>query len=647
MTSKGETLNDASNMTLEKPTQPTTKINQNNDDGNHNGGSTCRPGGRYRLLIEFAHKHLDFHRPELHSVLGMHGITLDNNDSDAEHNDNGNTIGCKVEELPNEGQFIGDSTKSCIRTMPRRPFLILSFPLSAIGTKFRLDEEEDRLNIHNQSKEDAAKKKSTSTTATNDNNNNQLPTIASILSRCTLVRSVVELWGIGTTIENCANDAKSLFMSSSSSSTSATTQNTKAEREIILTRNSQPNQSWKMTVHTLGCRYTRDEQNEMRRKFAFLEFPGPVKMDHPTNEYIIIREIELDQMGSPVYPRHGLNKEIIPDNDARPPLAVYFGRILGGARNWRGGKMEPYSLKKRAYLGPTSMDSELSLIMTNLAQVKRSSFCFDPFVGTGSILLTCALRGAHCFGTDIDIRVLRGRGSDENIISNFRQYGLPRPDLVRSDNAIYTRHYRKHEPLYDAIVTDPPYGIRAGARKSGSKLDDPRPVLEEHRYDHIAQTRPYAVSDVMSDLLDVAARTLVLGGRLCYVIPSMTDFDVQTDLPRHECLKLVHVCYQPLQLELGRRIVAMEKVAEYDDSRRDEYLSNVWVNGPESADKVAKIRERLMEAAKKKPGYEEKAAARKQKRKATKEAKKRAKREATAASTTDRTGGDVEMKDQP
>mmetsp|Transcript_6322 Transcript_6322/g.12913 ORF Transcript_6322/g.12913 Transcript_6322/m.12913 type:complete len:124 (+) Transcript_6322:11-382(+) len=107
----------------------------------------------------------------------------------------------------------------------------------------------------------------------------------------------------------------------------------------------------------------------------------------------------------------------------------------------------------------------------------------------------------------------------------------------------------------------------------------------------------------------------------------MLDFNEEEDLPRHDCLKVVSVCYQPLQTELGRRTVTMEKVKEYDDRKRDEYLEGTWVNGPQSAEKVANIRERLIEAAKKKPGYEEKAAWRKQKRKETKEAKKRAKLE--------------------
>ena len=133
----------------------------------------------------------------------------------------------------------------------------------------------------------------------------------------------------------------------------------------------------------------------------------------------------------------------------------------------------------------------------------------------------------------------------------------------------------------------------------------------------------------MADLLDVAARTLVIKGRLVYIIPSFLDFDVETDLPRHDCLQLVHVCYQPLSMELGRRMVAMEKIREYDPSKRESYLASIWKNGPESAEKVANIRDKILENAKKKPGYDEKIAYRRQKRKENKEAKRQAKRKAS------------------
>ena len=69
----------------------------------------------------------------------------------------------------------------------------------------------------------------------------------------------------------------------------------------------------------------------------------------------------------------------------------------------------------------------------------------------------------------------------------------------------------------------------------------------------------------------------------------------------------------------------MKKVAEYNPLLRSKYMESIWVHGKESAEKCANLREKILEAAMKKPGYQEKAAIRKKKRKAHKEAKRRAK----------------------
>lgn len=123
----------------------------------------------------------------------------------------------------------------------------------------------------------------------------------------------------------------------------------------------------------------------------------------------------------------------------------------------------------------------------------------------------------------------------------------------------------------------------------------------------------------MADLLDVAARTLVIGGRLVYIIPSLRDFNPDTDLPRHDCLNLVHVCFQSLQIEFGRRVVTMVKTKEYVESMRSNYLSNVWINGAESAEKCANVRERLITLAKERASCEDKTLSKKQRRLLAKE----------------------------
>ena len=130
------------------------------------------------------------------------------------------------------------------------------------------------------------------------------------------------------------------------------------------------------------------------------------------------------------------------------------------------------------------------------------------------------ITGAKCFGSDIDPRVLRGQmyaGSADqssdptkrDIFENFSAYSLEKPELIRMDNHLLDRHLQiigssgvvsigadgsrgcgssaflcssssltassgsslqKNvlDGMFDVIVTDPPYGIRAGAKKSGT-----------------------------------------------------------------------------------------------------------------------------------------------------------------------------------
>jgi tRNA (guanine10-N2)-methyltransferase len=602
---------------------------------------------RYLVLVEFVYRHLNFQMAELQSILETYGIRL-------------GSEGCKILPLP--VPRVGE-TKIHSKN---RAFTILSFPMNE-GPQWS-----GLLQSHEEQRKNSKFDPRITIQRVGDDGGGGGPipktlSIADVLYKCTLVKSVVELWGFSSSdLKDCADKTFRWLNHTSDGDNdggSGSGISSSFQRDHVWSFVcNEMERPWKFTIHTLGTKVTREEQDAMRQTFRkTLDcFNGPVKLKDPTaQEFLLIREIELDGQGSPLWAKNSNNNNKNSDSDKQvdntnpskgerayctDAIAYYFGRVLGGRmRNNDGSRgLEHYSLKSRPYLGPTSMDAELSFVMTSLGKVTTGTIVFDPFVGTGSILLSCSMRGAYCIGSDIDIRVIRGKGKNQTIWKNFEHYGLPRPEIVRSDNALYHRHYRHHAhggsgsgntnnhsiapPLYDAIVCDPPYGIRAGARQTGSKLDKPRPVLEENRHDHIAQTKAYAVSDVMSDLLDVAARTIKVGGRLVYIIPSFRDFDEDRDLPRHDCLELVHTCYQPFSTELGRRIVAMVKIADYDMSKREDYRSTIWKFGEESAEKCANIREKIMEAAKEKPGYEEKAAIRKEKRKAHKEVKKKEKK---------------------
>jgi tRNA (guanine10-N2)-methyltransferase len=113
------------------------------------------------------------------------------------------------------------------------------------------------------------------------------------------------------------------------------------------------------------------------------------------------------------------------------------------------------------------MDAELSLIMANQALARPGSIILDPFVGTGSFLISCSHFGAFTLGSDIDGRQIKGTGEKTGIQSNISQYSLGNRVLgtLVSDIA---HHPWKDGEWFDAIVCDPPYGVRAGAKKIAS-----------------------------------------------------------------------------------------------------------------------------------------------------------------------------------
>lgn len=66
-----------------------------------------------------------------------------------------------------------------------------------------------------------------------------------------------------------------------------------------------------------------------------------------------------------------------------------FPKIAYGQRNL----IKELSLKKRKFIGNTSMDAQLSILMANQALVKNTDLVLDPFVGTGSLLVSAAKFG--------------------------------------------------------------------------------------------------------------------------------------------------------------------------------------------------------------------------------------------------------------
>ena len=160
-----------------------------------------------------------------------------------------------------------------------------------------------------------------------------------------------------------------------------------------------------------------------------------------TREYIndVIEKLEVLQIAGRVcLTNPDLTIQVVEDYGDAPNLApakpnrIYIGSLIAeGQRKL----LTHYSLDKRYYIGNTSMDPEICFLMGNLAKVKPGDLVIDPFVGTGSVLISCAHLGAYIMGTDIDRRILHGwskstrsgqmkRFPDECLKRSMQQYGL-------------------------------------------------------------------------------------------------------------------------------------------------------------------------------------------------------------------------------
>jgi len=100
---------------------------------------------------------------------------------------------------------------------------------------------------------------------------------------------------------------------------------------------------------------------------------------------------------------------------------------------------------------PVSLKPKLARALVNLTGV-REGIIWDPFCGTGGILIEAGLMNLKVIGTDIDKRLI------EAADKNFKKYNI--------NGKLEIADARKAKYKADAIVTDPPYGKRASLHKT-------------------------------------------------------------------------------------------------------------------------------------------------------------------------------------
>lgn len=353
------------------------------------------------------------------------------------------------------------------------------------------------------------------------------------VSRAVCVRSLIHLWSHSSTRSDLISQLKQCDLIKA--------------KEFAGT-----DRSFRITVEAYGKKLTSQLKIDKIEQLSFLPFKGPIKLTNPDNNFYLIEY-------------YGLH----PNSAPKEPLEIFFGRCLtnGDARF-----SHEVSLKKRKFISNTSMIPWLTAVMSNLGFVKSGDIVYDPFVGSGSLLVAAAKYGAYTLGSDIDYKLLHGerkpsrryavqRDPDESVYANFQQYGLTSQylDVFVADAS---------RPLFrsfeiDAIITDPPYGIRENSRKIGSDKYDTKSyrVPQEYLDCHYPSKVLYPFEDCMKDLFRLALLNLRIGGRLVFWIPRITDYQMEDSLPHHPSFRLTACCNQDMKFNVSRVLVAFEKVS--------------------------------------------------------------------------------------
>ncbi|VDM57964.1 unnamed protein product [Angiostrongylus costaricensis] len=242
---------------------------------------------------------------------------------------------------------------------------------------------------------------------------------------------------------------------------------------------------------------------------------APVDLNNPDNTFTVLEEFA--------------------SADALEPNQLFFCRLISHGQ----AKLKTlYDIKRRLYIGNTTMDPELAFIQQTLLTV------FE-----GGLLLSAAEFGAYTLGTEINYQIAKAvgkssrhgvsmRSTRESVMANFEQYGTDRCFLT-------------------------PYGIREKGRKIGKKPRGDHWTLSKAECEyHFPEKQPYSLESTFIDLCDLAAKTLLIGSKLSFWFPTIIDSYSEDCLPVHPALRLVANCEQRLSRKTSRRLLVYQKYRE-------------------------------------------------------------------------------------
>ncbi|MEM3737595.1 MAG: THUMP domain-containing protein [Candidatus Bathyarchaeia archaeon] len=141
------------------------------------------------------------------------------------------------------------------------------------------------------------------------------------------------------------------------------------------------------------------------------------------------------------------------------PMQVFLGFLTDGNFVFGLRLLEAEAKKfyhrtprRKPFFHPSSLQPKLARCMVNLSRARVGQVVYDPFCGTGTVMVEAGLMGFETLGSDLIERMVKGAKL------NLNSFKVKSYHLLVSDAL--------NPPIHsvDSVVTDPPYGRSATTR---------------------------------------------------------------------------------------------------------------------------------------------------------------------------------------
>ena len=379
--------------------------------------------------------------------------------------------------------------------------------------------------------------------------------LSKVVERCCLVRSAVDVWGDGNSLEAVHQQA----LSSGRVDDYFNAQNTSEN-------------SWRVNFRRYGrvgdSGLDPKEKRTLLSKFGTLlrSINGKVTLSGAKHKMMILEDwstFHEDVVISKFSKGKGNSSNSDLDSLYKPSRYLFGIKIAEGPTI-----SSKFEVRYRPYIGTTTMDAISSHLAANAAQTQEGHIVLDPFCGTGSLLISSSFLGGDVIGSDIDadclglmnttevscpersknanfIRRLKGQVGlewnqlNESTSSNFMFYGLQQKLI--SLKACSIEEWLTADDLkdmkFDAIVSDPPFGKREKTLSSTNHNIDGviNTITEDSSFSDFSNGFHEDSTFAITKLMEVASQSLKNDGKLIFWLPT------EENLNASEVKSLLHI----------------------------------------------------------------------------------------------------------